>query len=191
MLRICDPGPAGPHPGVNKGYGCYYGVVHVHAHCTALTQRLPSVPPLLPHVLAVDSDHAAVICTCRTCSCDTAPQSICRGRRTASACATHAHMPPCCTDMPAAVTAEPRAPRKLIGGRWAHERGLTDMVIISSTPMPLSPEMSAPLAAQRVDGSSSQIDICTAVDRGRAGIQSPSRGVAAPPRERCTQPPSQ
>ena len=83
----------------------------------ALTQRLPSVPPVAPHVSAVDSDHAAVLHTCRTCTFDAAPKSISRGRRTASACAAHAPMHRHCADMPAAVTAEPPAPRKLIGGR--------------------------------------------------------------------------
>ena len=115
--------PPAPMPGVIRtshttGYG-FYGV---HVHCTALTQRPPGIPSVLAHVLAVDSDHAAVICTCRTCSCDTAPQSICRGRRTASACAASPHMPPRCADMPAAVTAEPHAPTKVVGHRSAHDR---------------------------------------------------------------------
>ena len=47
-------------------------------------------------------------------------------------------------------------------------------------------ETSAPAAARRVDGSSSQIDSCTAVDRGRARIELPDRGMAARRRARCT-----
>ena len=44
-------------------------------------------------------------------------------------------------------------------------------------------ETGVPAAAQRVDGCSSQLDSCIAVDRPAARLQSPSRGVAAPPRE--------
>ena len=53
-----------------------------------------------------------------------------------------------------------------------------------------APKTGAPAGVQRVDRCSSQIDSGTAVDRGRARIESPSRGMAAPPRARCTQPPS-
>eukprot|EP00966_Prymnesium_polylepis_P321077 7377398-Prymnesium_polylepis.3 len=51
-------------------------------------------------------------------------------------------------------------------------------------------ETDASAAVQRVDRCSSQIDSCTAVDHGRARIESLSRGMAAPLRARCTQPPS-
>ena len=118
-----------------KGYGCYGARVH----CIVLMQRLPSMPPMLPHVSAVGSDHVAVNHTCRTCVCDTAPQSSSRGRRTATACAAHAPMPPRCADMPPAATAEPHAPRKVIDGRWAHARGLGGMMHMCSPPMSLSP----------------------------------------------------
>ena len=119
-----------------KGCG-FYGA---RVHCTVLMQRLPSVPLVLPHVSAVGSDHAAVICMCRTCSCDAAPQSSSRDRRTATACAAHARMPPCSADMLPAATAEPPAPKKLVGSRWAHEHGLPGMMTVSSPPMSLSPE---------------------------------------------------
>jgi hypothetical protein len=122
-----------------KGTDSMYGA---RVQCTLLMQRLPSMPPMLPHVSAVDFDHAAVVCTCNTCSCDAAPTSSSRGRRTATACAAHAPMPmpPHCADMPPAATAEPHAPSKLVGGRSAHERGLGGMVMLSSPPASLAPE---------------------------------------------------
>eukprot|EP00966_Prymnesium_polylepis_P040826 947444-Prymnesium_polylepis.2 len=63
------------------------GTLH-SAHAAA-----PQRAPVLPHVSAVDFDHAAVLRTCRPCSHDAAPQSISRGRRTASACGALLH--PC------------------------------------------------------------------------------------------------
>ena len=52
---------------IYKGYG-FYGE---QVHCKALTQQLPSVPAVLPHVLAVDSSHTAVVRMRRTYSCET------------------------------------------------------------------------------------------------------------------------
>eukprot|EP00966_Prymnesium_polylepis_P166732 3854100-Prymnesium_polylepis.1 len=40
-----------------KGYGLYGARVQ----CTALTPRLPGVPPMLPHAMAVESDHDAAL----------------------------------------------------------------------------------------------------------------------------------
>mmetsp|Transcript_81168 Transcript_81168/g.243259 ORF Transcript_81168/g.243259 Transcript_81168/m.243259 type:complete len:242 (+) Transcript_81168:1307-2032(+) len=58
-------------------------------------------------------------------------------RRTTSACAAHAPMhPPSSAVLPAAMAA-PHAPTKLIGGRWAHARGLGGMLLLSSLPMSL------------------------------------------------------
>eukprot|EP00966_Prymnesium_polylepis_P159734 3691613-Prymnesium_polylepis.1 len=57
--------------------------------------------------------------------------------------------------MHAALTAEPHAPRKLIGDRSAHARGLGGMLHLSSVPTPLSPRrmhllpFSASTAARR------------------------------------------
>jgi len=74
----------------HKGYGLY----GVQVHCKALTQQLPSVPPMLPHATACESGHNSVLRARRTCTFDAAPQSISRGRRMASACAAHADMHP-------------------------------------------------------------------------------------------------
>eukprot|EP00966_Prymnesium_polylepis_P156477 3615373-Prymnesium_polylepis.1 len=58
---------------------------------------------------------------------------ISRGRRTANVRGTHAPMHPRSADMRATLTAEPRAPRKLIGGRSAHARGLGGTLHLSSS----------------------------------------------------------
>ena len=62
----------------------------------------------------------------------------------AQACSTHAPMHPRANRVHPgssthASTSEPRAPRKLVGGRSAHERGLGGMVMLSSPPASLTP----------------------------------------------------
>jgi hypothetical protein len=123
---------------------------------------------------------------CRTCSLDAAPHIISCGRRTASACAAHARMHPCCADMPAAVTAEPCAPMEFVGGPMGAWPRPGRHMHLCSPLTSLSANTSVPPAAQRVDRCSSQLDSCTAVDRRRAAIESPGRGVAARPRARYT-----
>jgi len=75
-----------------KGYG-----LGAEALFTALTQRLPSVLPALPHVSAIDFDHAAGVRTCRTCSCDAAPSPTSSSRDTQAhnerLCRTCTHAP--------------------------------------------------------------------------------------------------
>eukprot|EP00966_Prymnesium_polylepis_P151243 3494698-Prymnesium_polylepis.1 len=52
----------------------------------------------------------------------------------------------------AAATSEPRAPRKLVGGRSAHERGLGGMAMLSSPPASLhvGAETGVPALLERV-----------------------------------------
>eukprot|EP00966_Prymnesium_polylepis_P220503 5100532-Prymnesium_polylepis.1 len=53
--------------------------------------RLPSVPPMLSHVTASESNRDSAVVTCEMCSLDVAVCTISRStRRTASACGTHA-----------------------------------------------------------------------------------------------------
>ena len=99
--------------------------------------RLPSVPPMLSHVTASESDRDSAVVTCEMCSLDVAPCTISRGRRTASACGTHAPMHPRSADMHAALTAEPHAPRNILGGRSAHARDLGGTLHLSSLPTSL------------------------------------------------------
>ena len=117
----------------SKGYGLY----GVQVPYTALMPRLPSVPPMLSHVTASESDRDSAVVTCEMCSLDVAPCTISRGRRTASACGTHAPMHPRSADMHAALTAEPHAPRNIIGGRSAHARDLGGTLHLSSLPTSL------------------------------------------------------
>ena len=116
-----------------KGYGLY----GVQVPYTALMPRLPSVPPMLSHVTASESDRDSAVVTCEMCSLDVAPCTISRGRRTASACGTHAPMHPRSADMHAALTAEPHAPRNILGGRSAHARDLGGTLHLSSLPTSL------------------------------------------------------
>jgi hypothetical protein len=71
-------------------------------HCTVLTPRLPSVPPMLPHATACESGHDCVLSARRTCSLDAAPHRISRSRRTLSASTARAPMHPCSAHKPAA-----------------------------------------------------------------------------------------
>ena len=167
--------------------------------------RLPSVPPMLSHVTASESDRDSAVVTCEMCSLDVAPCTISRGRRTASACGTHAPMHPRSADMHAALTAEPHAPRNFLGGRSAHARDLGGTLHLSSLPtslrrrrvhllvfsastaarrrsIPAWPWTEAPRTRRCGHAAAQRLDSCTAVDRGRAGIQPPSCGMAAPPR---------
>eukprot|EP00966_Prymnesium_polylepis_P312485 7220929-Prymnesium_polylepis.2 len=63
------------------------------------------------------------------------------------------------------------------------------MMTVSSPPTSLSPEKDAPAAPERVNSCSSHIDLCTAVDLGRARIELPNRGVAARRARRATRGP--
>ena len=117
----------------HKGCGLY----GVQVPYTALMPRLPSVPPMLSHVTASESDRDSAVVTCEMCSLDVAPCTISRGRRTASACGTHAPMHPRSADMHAALTAEPHAPRNLLGGQSAHARDLGGTLHLSSLPTSL------------------------------------------------------
>eukprot|EP00966_Prymnesium_polylepis_P195323 4527300-Prymnesium_polylepis.1 len=54
-------------------------------------------------------------------------ESISRGRRTASACVAHAPIQSRTSRVLPTATADPRASEKIVGGRWAHERGLPGM----------------------------------------------------------------
>ena len=145
---------------------------------------------MLPHATACESGHNSVLRARRTCTFDAAPQSISRGRRMVSACAAHAPMHPHCADMPAAVTAEPHAPKNIIGGRWAHARGLGGMLLLSSLPMLLSPKTGVPALLERVDGLRPLLDGYMAACAPHVPVQTPSRGVVARRRARYTQPPS-
>ena len=50
--------------------------------------------------------------------------------------------------------------------------------------------MEAPRTRRCGHAATQRLDCCTATVHGRAGIESLSRGMAAPPRARCLQPPS-
>eukprot|EP00966_Prymnesium_polylepis_P312451 7219854-Prymnesium_polylepis.1 len=66
--------------------------------------------------------------------------------------------------MHAALTAEPHAPRNIIGGRSAHARDLGGTLHLSSQRRAAdvaAPKTDAPAVAARVDGSSSQMDSCS------------------------------
>ena len=112
---------------------------------------------------------------------------ICAPMQRGHACRAHGRT--------ACTQAEPHAPRKLIGGRWAHARGLRKACCISAVAADVAaPKTGAPAAAACVDGCSLQMDSCTlqpAVDRGAAGIESPKVAAtriaawAAPPRGAC------
>jgi hypothetical protein len=61
---------------------------------TALMPRLPSVPPMLSHIMASESDRDSAVVTCaakRVLALDVAPCIISRSRRTASIYVAHMH----------------------------------------------------------------------------------------------------
>ena len=148
------------------------------------------MPTMLPHVSAVGSDHAAVVCTCRTCSCDAAPQSICRGRRTATACAAHAPMPP--TLRGHASRGHGRTACTQEGHRWpmgaCPRPGRHDAHVLAADVAVA--ETGVPALLERVARSEADLDGYMATRAKRVPVASPSRGAAAPPRARYTRPPS-
>ena len=134
---------------------------------------------MLSHVTASESDRDSAVVTCEMCSLDVAPCTISRGRRTASACGTHApHAPTqrghaCRAHGRTTCTQEhPRWPisARARAGRHAASQLAADVA---------APKTGAPAGVQRVDRCSSQIDSCTAVDRTWRHL---TRGGAAMPR---------
>ena len=99
-------------------------------------------------------------------------------------------MPPRSSALLPAATVDPRAPKKLVGGRWAHDRGLPGMVTISSLPMSLSPETGVPTLLERVARSVADLDGYTAARVERVPVASPQRRFGVRGRERYTRPPS-
>ena len=174
---------------VCSGKGC--GLYGVQVQCTVLMQQLPRVPPVLPHVSAVESDHAAVVRMCRTCACDAAPQSISRGRRTASVCVAHAPMHPRSSAVLPAATADPHAPRKLIRSRSAHVRGLClrhdDCELAAGV---AGAGTGFHLLLERVARSVADLDGHTAARVESVPGKEPGRRAAARPREAYPGPPS-
>ena len=152
--------------------------------------RPPSVPPMLPHVMAVDSGHDCVLCTGRACSLDVALHIISCGRRTTSACAAHAPIRPCSARVLPAATAGPHAPRKIIRDRSAHVRRLEGMLHLSSPPDVVGAETGAPALLERVARSVADLDGHMAACVEAVPVASQQRRCSVRGREAYPGPPS-